>query len=972
MTIFPLNEFVNGLNLANAKDDITQKAIIKKILMALDDICPNSYMPFLFMYAYSIKGLYFKPLEEQDTEEYNVPYSQTLDQLDFTYFSMQGNNIFKTANEALKERQSPSLLSKALSDLLKLANDETCNKYVWSFTDNTTLISLEILKLYDPFFKDFEKNKYYDKDDFTIGGSEYVTNKLSYYTLLCILNECLPVNPDYDDTPKPEELYLQEKDSWLKFFDELILSKCSNGKAGFITIPSAFIRIANGLLEDGDKKNLFDPFNHYGQFALNINSQMTTPWELKTPMSYFYREIDPNAICITTVRCLFRGCLSIPVAQNFLDISNILTEDKSSLQSSNDLKGFYLETMPPFLNKVNIDGKDVSPIDNAIEISLNIAKSGSKAVCIIPSAVLISKKYENIRHKLIDNDFNTKLVLMPQGTLGASSSIATTILLIDGTKKSNSIKFVDASKYVSKKGNDVKIDYVAISNLAYHNSFPSYGQFHYEPVINTTHGPIFYESADDLDEVNLSRKSFIHDIKAALKEEVRQNNYSLNPSLYFDHTIFAPEGFESKNLADILSEVSEVVSDNGNRKIISARDLHSNDALIEINTKNLSNNNASYPGGTLIYKLEKGAYLLVSRFGTLSPTALRVSDTVYVNRNNVTVYQINDKNIVPAYLATEMRKNYFVDQLHYSKMVQGMVNKLTLRVLSIFVPKATSEKNSIELQQENVEGEMLAKMGVIGEQLKRSNDERFNEYILELRQRKHRISQYVDNIAPALDNLRRLFERNGGILKTTDIVSRKSGLNVGQYLDLMQSSVNEMSNLLVHLVDRNHWGFPEKINIEEFVNCFINNHIHNNYKFEVKIDNAILGMEADDTKAETGGLIINMPQSELKEVFENIIANAETWGFTDNSREDYVIKISLSVTNDGKIMISISNNGTPIDPKTDLKHLFEWGVGNHTGIGTYNARNIIRHYDGTIAIYTHPNAEDGFETEYEITIPRDI
>lgn len=943
MAVFSFSEFASSFD--NNKRSSWNDT--RRIIFKMNELCHGSYVPFVFVHAFANGFATWKAATE-DME----PIDKVLE---VSYESIstfiKWNNLSSESNNTELSKRFTTLAPNISS--IFPANDDSI--YYWSLNYEMDRMTLSTLKEYgDPFFEE---------------SFLHSQSKVDYFVLLDMLKQSLPLNPDYDETPKAEESYYDEKEEWLIFFDELIFQV--NRYSGTNNVPSSLVRIVNGLFEDTETATLIDLYNNMGAFAMNVNAQMSTPREQKNPLGYLALEYDSKALCLTSVRLLLRDCLNIigrPNQANPIKYDNI-KPDKGTKTP------LYYVAMPPFTNKDFIDGKYIDPIVDSITIGLSITGNGGKMACIVPSSVLVQKHYHKVREELLSSPYATKLVLLPNGTI-RGTEVSLCIIFVDSTKKSDAIKFIDAYNYVKKDGKDKVIDYIAISNLCYHDAYPINQSFHFGPTVWTPNEYTYHEEWDDQIDVNLEKESFERDIQITLKEEIRQNDCDLNPSLYFNHTMLAPEGFEVKNLSKILSNVTELIPAQGTGKVISAKDLHKNNSLVEMDVEKLPVVDLNSTGRNFVYKIENRPTILISKVGSMSPTAIRPTETIYGNVGNINVYKIKDEAIDAAYLAGEMNKPYFTNQLHLSRMAKG-INELILNKLNVFVPLSTKDNTSISIQQRIVEKDMLEKMGVIGEQLKRSNDERFNEYILELRQRKHRISQYLNNVIPALDNLKSTLDRNGGSIKASDIVSKRSGLNVKQYLEMIQDSVNEVDGLIDNLVDKSHWGTPEKIDLEIFAKDFTHEHIHTNYKFEVVVDNAVeLNTESDDSgiqNDESPQLIVNMPKNELKEVFENIVANAEIWGFTDTSREDYAIRISLGITNDGNmIAISISNNGSPIDAKTDMDHIFEWGVGNHTGIGTYNARNIIRHYDGTISIFTYPNAEDGFKTDYEITIPREI
>ena len=155
------------------------------------------------------------------------------------------------------------------------------------------------------------------------------------------------------------------------------------------------------------------------------------------------------------------------------------------------------------------------------------------------------------------------------------------------------------------------------------------------------------------------------------------------------------------------------------------------------------------------------------------------------------------------------------------------------------------------------------------------------------------------------------------------------------------------------------------IDIDDFLNNLPNIHLKENFDFQFL-------MRQDIHLEGSRKYIVLANESELSTVFENIIKNASKYGFTDEERNDYRIRISVDddmIDNNPAVRICVSNNGTPIHPSLDRNRFFEWGYGNGDGIGTWQLKDIIEHYNGTIRLNEYPDDVAGFCTEYEIVLP---
>ena len=145
---------------------------------------------------------------------------------------------------------------------------------------------------------------------------------------------------------------------------------------------------------------------------------------------------------------------------------------------------------------------------------------------------------------------------------------------------------------------------------------------------------------------------------------------------------------------------------------------------------------------------------------------------------------------------------------------------------------------------------------------------------------------------------------------------------------------------------------------------------HNQY------DKVIKGPNTDKTIVIGKGESINtfmFPKDALKQIFDNIISNALSHGFIDESRKDY--KMRFSWETDGIVMkIIIENNGAPIPSNRSTESLLEYGVSTalnqsgHNGIGCNEIDGIMRKYDGKVSIISSPDSE--FTVKYVLTFNR--
>ena len=113
-------------------------------------------------------------------------------------------------------------------------------------------------------------------------------------------------------------------------------------------------------------------------------------------------------------------------------------------------------------------------------------------------------------------------------------------------------------------------------------------------------------------------------------------------------------------------------------------------------------------------------------------------------------------------------------------------------------------------------------------------------------------------------------------------------------------------------------------------------------------------------------------KSDLREVFNNIVKNAEIHGFIDNTKKNYIIIISLSFdVSENMLRIDISNNGKPMPKGMDefrytLKNE-KAGVTGNEGLGGFRINQIIRHFGGELKLNT--NQQDEFPVKIALYLP---
>lgn len=114
---------------------------------------------------------------------------------------------------------------------------------------------------------------------------------------------------------------------------------------------------------------------------------------------------------------------------------------------------------------------------------------------------------------------------------------------------------------------------------------------------------------------------------------------------------------------------------------------------------------------------------------------------------------------------------------------------------------------------------------------------------------------------------------------------------------------------------------------------------------------------------------VTFSKQALIKVFDNIINNACCHGFENQTSDKNLVKIKVLMDKELPC-ITISNNGKPIHEKITAEDVFTYGrsskiAQNHSGIGGYEVRNLMREFGGEAEFISTPHEE--FPVSYKLT-----
>lgn len=605
---------------------------------------------------------------------------------------------------------------------------------------------------------------------------------------------------------------------------------------------------------------------------------------------------------------------------------------------------------PPFGLKITNEKGEQEYADHfVIRRGMDMVVDGGLVACVVPLSFLSRKDTEDVRKTMVDNKWLEAIVYLPENIF-TFSKIRTAILFIR-KEEHDKVIFADGTTSGYKKDKINIIDDEIIANLLLEGN--------YDPEF-----PLYDSDFRMVDDLPLSLYKKLR--SNVFFDKIQKNEYNLAPGDYFSITIPEIEGFRLIQLKSLVKDCAQKASKKGEGRIIKLSKL-SSDPFTPLTDEYLEVGNYDR-----LYNLVMENAILVSASNNLRPTLFRYNGgNVAYRRDLMHAFYIDSNKIHPEYLLWELTKGYVADQLRL-KYNGDAISHLSLDdFLSVYIQVPETSSQALNIEREIFEDQKLLHFAKLEKELSELKDRQHEDYVKMLRQRKHRIQQVMNEFSPAFSLLNQFRKENGGVLRDSDIVAARTGKTVKDYFEKLESIIVKVENLVTKLIDKDKWQNPEPINICQFINDIPQHHISDKFVFQISYDNEMAEI-FEGILPDFDNLIVLIAPDDLSTIFDNIINNALKYGFTEENRNDYVIRISMAseiIDNYPCVRIYVSNNGTPIHPSLDRSRFFDWGYGTGTGTGTWELKTIVEHYGGKVTLNDYQGIDDGFQVEYEIVLP---
>lgn len=342
-----------------------------------------------------------------------------------------------------------------------------------------------------------------------------------------------------------------------------------------------------------------------------------------------------------------------------------------------------------------------------------------------------------------------------------------------------------------------------------------------------------------------------------------------------------------------------------------------------------------------------------------------------------TIQVLCPKDISVSHLMLLLKQPIVEKQFMYAnKGTRGVILSINREVLSnIVLPMIPSD--TVEEMVDK------AKLAAMSEGERKLLDE-FTQYKKRVSMNKHAASQNLSSLDAILKSLKTCLERNGWQIEGDKRLNAVSDFTVKSAVEFLVEQMAIVSNQIKSL------NAPEKkaekladIDPQNFTDEYfaanpplrfiVRNEMDNHYKerLELDIPNEETG-KLEKAYIEEGTPIhyIHFPMEALMQIYQNIVSNAVTYGFTDPKREDYCIVFNMRMDGSSAI-VEISNNGTPLGEDVDPMDILLDGFSSklnedgHEGHGGAEVAELMKKYKGTAEVISDP--KDEFSLTYRLT-----
>lgn len=677
--------------------------------------------------------------------------------------------------------------------------------------------------------------------------------------------------------------------------------------------PQELTHLVNSILNENHVHSVYNPFAGIGSYQLDNKE-----------VDYYSQEINRNTWLIGKLRMYINS------------ISCEYTCEDSLLRWEGDNRKFdAVVATPPFMMRLTDEQQSFQYWEDlglrhktaeSLYFSRSITSINEDGVIIgvVPMSFLFNSTPATLglRQYMLDNGYIQEVIQLPSKMFSATA--INTAIIVLSKRRNRYIRFIDASECFTQSNGLNTLDNERVDDLRKNS-----------------------------DSINARYISIA---------EILDQNCDLTPSRYLEEEEVLPEGFSLIQLKNgIATQVrGERAESDIDGICLNIGDLSADglNCIIDINSLEVGRVRNNFRRIT-------SPVLLLSKVRVLKPTYIEASESmpIYISPN-VMALEVNTDKITIPYLAYELSLKS--DKLHKGAVIPNFRSNDILD-LKIKVPALSSQQDI--LSQERVmiasliQESKKAKIKEFG--LEEIIEAERQKYAAEIKVRKHDMMPYIREMSSIVQLIKHY----------TQCDNDESIGNIIQLISKQEIAIQSLNSLIEALSVDETYGVAEKLNIQSYFHNLEMQHIDSlGYKITKAIDGMSmmqggLAEEPDEALIDPNNplsslkrvtdLLVNMAKSDMDNLVSNIIENAVHHGFTDKSRNDYVINILIGYDSKREMLrIDFSNNGKPLpDGLTTERYALRGekaGATGKTGIGGYRVSSIVKHYGGEVELYSDP------------------
>jgi type I restriction enzyme M protein len=567
-------------------------------------------------------------------------------------------------------------------------------------------------------------------------------------------------------------------------------------------------------------------------------------------------------------------------------------------------------------------GHDIQDIVSQLYGKLTDA---GKLVCLVPATFLNSnRKAEQIRARLIQDKTLRDVILLP-GNVFPETEFAQAVLIISKDKEDKRVILADATEYTR-----------------YAKSTYRMTQFEGQQFMADLNEEIddYYDRGEVIDDTTIGAP-FSYD-------ELRGND--LMPSHYLIPT--PEDGFSCTELMEEIRPLkgSKLSADYFVTSSSIPEAMHRKPFELSKET-----DTEKIPSVKRLVKLSTDCVIVAQQGRSIRTVYVEANDKIVAYRPSSIRFFKPKSGYSAKYIAALLTTTPLVTQI-VGWLSESLISGLARVDFSrIIAPYYKSEDERERVINHVISSEMS--------ELETELQETIASQRREMRSTRHAMVQTMSALSSKWEVLKMFAEKNGGKIDLNDTVGRVNPISVKDLMTSLDYTIDsirvQIDSLRLESVD---WGKNEAIYPYEFINEYIAKH-----------SNPMVRMT---NRGSEGKIAFYASPHLVRRIFDNIVANAMSHGFTNSQKPNHEIRFDWN-TEGGNMVITIANNGAPLKEGVSEKDVLmsgfstalnqDAGAGNgtlHSGHGGHEIKMLMEEL-GSVKVLSHP--EDEFTVIYQLT-----